>query len=347
MTRIGAALSEVLDAHAAQHGARGQDLARVIEAIAASAAHLAKVIASPGTDANLGAKTGGDNSDGDQQRKLDLVAEDICRAALKAAGVGPYLSEETEAPLTLNPEGALAVAIDPLDGSSNIEVNGVIGAIFGVLPVPAAARRDPALAFTQAGRAQLAAGFVMFGPQTRLVLTLGDGVDVYGLNPATGVFHLTQARLWIPKGWTEYAINASNHRYWRAPVRRYVDECLAGVDGPRGANFNMRWAGALVADAYRIFTRGGVFLYPADSRRGYEAGRLRLIYEANPMALLTEQAGGLAIDGLEPILDLVPRRPHERAPLILGSAEEVEVIRSLHLEANAAQAAPVRARAAV
>ncbi len=345
MSKTGAALSDVLESYAARHGARGHDLARVIAAIAQASAVLAKVIAAPATDAALGAKVGSDNSDGDQQRQLDLVAEDICRAALKAAGVGPYLSEETEAPLTLNLGGALAVAIDPLDGSSNIEVNGVIGAIFGVLPAPEASHADPAVAFTQPGRAQLAAGFVMFGPQTRLVLTLGEGVDVYGLNPATGVFHLTQTRLMIPGGGAEYAINASNHRHWRAPVRRYVDECLAGAEGPRGANFNMRWAGALVADAFRIFTRGGVFLYPADTRRGYETGRLRLVYEANPMALLTEQAGGLAIDGLDPILDIVPRRPHERAPLILGSADEVEVIRSLHLQANAA--APARARAAV
>lgn len=347
MSKLGAPLSAILDAFAEGHGAKGRDLARVVGAIAQASAHLAKVIAAPAVDSELGAKVGSDNSDGDQQRKLDLVAEDICRASLKAAGVGPYLSEETEAPLTMNPKGALAVAIDPLDGSSNIEVNGVIGAIFGVLPAPEGSHADPAIAFTQPGRAQLAAGFVMFGPQTRLVLTLGDGVDVYGLNPATGLFHLAQSGLMIPKEGAEYAINASNHRYWRAPVRRYVDDCLAGAEGPRGANFNMRWAGALVADAFRIFTRGGVFLYPADSRRGYETGRLRLVYEANPMALLTEQAGGVAIDGQNPILDLVPRRPHERAPLILGSAEEVEVIRRLHLDANAAATAPARARAVV
>jgi fructose-1,6-bisphosphatase I len=347
LNSIGADLSEVLESYAARHGAQGKDLSRVIEAIAESAAHLAKVIAAPASDAELGAKVGSDNSDGDQQRKLDLVAEEICRAALKAAGVGPYLSEETEGPLTLNPGGALAVAIDPLDGSSNIEVNGIIGAIFGVLPATRASQADPALAFTQPGRAQLAAGFVMFGPQTRLVLTLGEGVDVYGLNPATGRFQLAQTRLSIPRDGAEYAINASNHRHWREPVRRYVDDCLKGVDGSRGANFNMRWAGALVADAFRIFTRGGVFLYPADSRRGYENGRLRLVYEANPMAMLTEQAGGAAIDGLRPILDIIPERPHQRAPLIMGAAEEVEVIRRLHLIPAAGSDAPLRTRATV
>jgi fructose-1,6-bisphosphatase I len=304
---------------------------RVVEALAGAARDLAEVIAAPVTGESLGAKLGSDNSDGDQQRKLDLVAEDICREALRGAGVGPYLSEETEGPLTLDRAGSLAVAIDPLDGSSNIEVNGVIGTIFSILPAPDLAKTDPALAFAQTGRAQIAAGFFMYGPQTRLVLTMGAGVDVYALDRAAGAFLLLESGIRIPSGGAEYAVNASNRRYWREPVRRYIDDCCLGAEGPRGANFNMRWSGSMVADAYRVLTRGGLFLYPADSRRGYELGRLRLLYEASPVAFLTEQAGGAATDGLDSILDIIPERPHARTPVIFGAADEVEILRQNHL----------------
>jgi fructose-1,6-bisphosphatase I len=310
--RLGVTLKDALN----EQGPGGPDMpaaARVIEALAGAARDLADVIATPATGESLGARLGSDNSDGDQQRKLDLVAEDIFREALRGAGVGPYLSEETEGPLTLDPSGSLAVAIDPLDGSSNIEVNGVIGTIFSILPAPKSAKIDPGLAFTQTGRAQIAAGFFMYGPQTRLVLTMGAGV-------------------------AEYAINASNRRYWREPVRRYIDDCCLGVEGPRGANFNMRWNGSMVADAYRVLTRGGLFLYPADSRRGYEHGRLRLLYEASPVAFLTEQAGGAATDGQNSILDITPSRPHARTPLIFGAADEADILRHHHL----VPAAPAR-----
>jgi len=332
--RLGATLRDAL--HVPGHGdAEARAVAAVIEALGGAARDLAEVIATPVTGESLGAKLGSDNSDGDQQRKLDLVAEDICREALRGAGVGPYLSEETEGPLTLDPSGPLAVAIDPLDGSSNIDVNGVIGTIFSILPAPSLAKTDPALAFTQPGRAQVAAGFFMYGPQTRLVLTLGAGVDVYALDRASGAFQLVESGMRIPAGGAEYAVNASNRRYWREPVRRYIDDCCLGVDGPRGANFNMRWNGSMVADAYRVLTRGGLFLYPADSRRGYEQGRLRLLYEASPVAFLIEQAGGAATDGLNVILDIPPSRPHARTPLIFGAADEVEILRHNHLVPNA------------
>jgi len=330
--RLGATLRDALHAQDPD-GARAA--AEVIEALAGAARDIAEVIATPATGESLGARLGSDNSDGDQQRKLDLVAEDICREALRGAGVGPYLSEETEGPLTLDPAGSLAVAIDPLDGSSNIEVNGVIGTIFSILPAPDSARMDPSLAFTQPGRAQIAAGFFMYGPQTRLVLTTGAGVDVYALDRASGVFRLMESGARIPNGGAEYSVNASNRRYWREPVRRYIDDCCLGAEGPRGANFNMRWTGSMVADAYRVLTRGGVFLYPADSRRGYEQGRLRLLYEASPVAFLTEQAGGGATDGLSSILEIRPSRPHARTPLIFGAADEVEILRQNHLVTSA------------
>jgi fructose-1,6-bisphosphatase I len=335
--RLGATLTDAL--HAQGHDdANARAVARVIEALGGAARDLAEVIATPAAGAALGAKLGSDNSDGDQQRKLDLVAEDICRAALGGTGVGPYLSEETEGPLTLDPAGSLAVAIDPLDGSSNIEVNGVIGTIFSILPAPDLAKTDPGVAFAQTGRAQLAAGFFMYGPQTRLVLTIGAGVDVYALDRAGGVFRLVESGMTIPSGGAEYSVNASNHRYWREPVRRYIDDCCLGADGPRGANFNMRWSGSMVADAYRVLTRGGLFLYPADSRRGYEQGRLRLLYEASPVAFLTEQAGGAATDGQTSILDIPPARPHARTPLIFGAADEVEILQHNHVVATSRDA---------
>jgi len=332
--RHGATLGDTLQAQ--EHDAAGAGAAaRVIEALAGAARELAEVIATPAAGESLGARVGSDNSDGDQQRKLDLVAEEICREALRGAGVGPYLSEETEGPLTLHPGGSLAVAIDPLDGSSNIEVNGVIGTIFSILPAPESVKADPGVAFTQKGRAQIAAGFFMYGPQTRLVLTVGAGVDVYALDRASGAFRLVESGVRIPSGGAEYAVNASNRRYWREPVRRYIDDCCLGADGPRGANFNMRWSGSMVADAYRVLTRGGLFLYPADSRGGYEQGRLRLLYEASPVAFLTEQAGGAAIDGKNPILDIAPERPHARTPVIFGDADEVEILHQNHLVTSA------------
>ena len=334
--QLGATLTIVLGELIAGRDENGRGAARIVEGLAGGAAALSEIIARPPLDGRLGASVGSANSDGDHQRKLDLVAEDLCRAALTAAGVGPYLSEECEGALTLDPAGSLAVAIDPLDGSSNIDVNGVVGTIFSILPAPSNARVDPATAFTQTGRAQIGAGFFMYGPQTSLVLSLGEGVDLFVLDRAIGAFRLVERKLTIPPGGAEYAINASNHRHWREPVRRYVEDCVLGAEGSRATDFNMRWTGSLVADAFRILTRGGVFLYPADARRGYDQGRLRLLYEASPIAFLTEKAGGSAIDGLGAILDLTPKRLHERAPLIMGSASEVEAIRSHHLSTAAA-----------
>lgn len=331
----GASLATVLEA---VEGVSAQAAARVILALARAAADLSAVIARPAVEGRLGTTTGGANVDGDAQRKLDLIAEDLCRNALEGAGVGPYLSEETEAPVILDPAGTIAVAIDPLDGSSNIDVNGVIGTIFSVLP---ARGPEPATSFFQSGRAQIAAGFFIYGPQTSLVVSLGQGVDVFALDRAAGEFMLVEQGLKIPEGTPEYAINASNHRHWREAVRNYIDDCLLGADGPHGKTYNMRWAGSLVADGYRIFSRGGIFMYPADARKGYEQGRLRLLYEANPVAFLAEQAGGAATDGERAILDIVPHRPHERAPLVMGSADKVERVRRYHHDVELSRARPV------
>jgi len=328
----GAGLEEVLAAQARDpaSGLPAEAAARAILLMSSAALELAAIVARPPLGSRLGAATGGANVDGDQQRTLDIVAEDLFRGALRTAGVAGYLSEEVEAPTILDPAGSLAVAIDPLDGSSNIDVNAPIGTIFSILPAAPGAANDPALAFRETGRAQVAAGFFIYGPQTMLVMTLGLGAQAFALDRTSGEFVLIDPAIAIPRTTAEYAINASNARHWHAPVQRYIDDCTQGAAGPRGKNFNMRWVASLVADAYRAFVRGGVYLYPSDARKGYGEGRLRLMYEVNPVAFLAEQAGGAATDGLNPILDRTPGAPHQRAPLVMGSIEEVERIAAYH-----------------
>lgn len=330
----GATLEAVLrsEVRASEHPALAEAAADAIAFMADAAILLSNIMAAPPLAGRLGAATGAANSDGDTQRKLDLVAEDLFAAALRKASVACYLSEEVEEAMLFDAFGKLAVAIDPLDGSSNIDVNAPVGTIFSIFPTRPEAATHPALAFAQTGRAQIAAGFFIYGPQTSLVVSLGRGVHLFVLNRAERDFTLVEAGVTIPPGVAEYAINASNHRHWGEPIRSYVDDCVRGAEGPHGRNFNMRWVASLVADTYRIFMRGGVFLYPADDRPGYEKGRLRLMYEANPIAFLAEQAGGGATDGINPILDRVPGGLHERSPLIMGSLDKVERVRGYHMD---------------
>jgi fructose-1,6-bisphosphatase I len=237
-------------------------------------------------------------------------------------------SEEMKTPVALKSAGSIAVAMDPLDGSSNIDTNVSVGTIFSVLP----AADDHT--FHQRGSAQLAAGYVIYGPLCALVLTLGEGAAIFTLDPLAREFRLTTARVTIAPASNEYAINASNYRHWQEGVRAYIDDCIAGSDGPRGANVNMRWIASLVAECHRILARGGVFLYPADARKGYSRGRLRLTYEANPIAFLIEQAGGQAIDGGRRILDILPATLHQRTPLMFGSSGEIERIARYKADPN-------------
>ncbi|WP_019995926.1 class 1 fructose-bisphosphatase [Aureimonas ureilytica] len=302
----------------------GRDVAALLGHLAEAAAKLQGLISA---GAGLGgaratSADGAANGGGDVQKVLDLEADRLFVAAAKASPVAFYGSEEQDAAVAMNPEGTLALAIDPLDGSSNIETNVSIGTIFSVLPVEAEHRADPESVFRQPGRRQLAAGFFVYGPQLLLVVTVGEGTHVFGWSPETRRFSFAQT-LRIPEDAKEYSINASNARHWDAPVRLYVDQCLAGKDGPRGRDFNMRWVASMVADAYRIFVRGGVYLYPGDSRKGYAAGRIRLLYEASPVGFCAEQAGGAATDGLHPILDIVPEGLHQRTPVVFGSRNEV------------------------
>jgi fructose-1,6-bisphosphatase I len=304
-------------------------IAATVGAIARASAGLADLIAQGPLAGALDAVVGG-NADGDAQKELDVRADKLFMAELCAAPVAVYASEESPAPVVLRPGAPLAVTIDPLDGSSNIDTNLSIGTIFGILPVPPEVVDPVTAACLQPGTAQLAAGFVVYGPRTALVLTLGDGVDVFTLDRRTGTYWLTRADVLIPPDKREYAINASNYRHWEEPIRTYVDDCIAGANGPRGEDFNMRWAASLVAEAFRILGRGGIFLYPRDNRPGYQKGRLRLVYEANPLALVMEQAGGGATDGERRILEIVPDALHQRVPLVFGARDKVDRVARYH-----------------
>ncbi len=289
---------------------------RAIIAIAEASKKIASLLRLNGLDGNLGAVLSGKNVDGDAQKALDVTADALVEEALRSASVSAYLSEERDGAVMLSNEGSLLVACDPLDGSSNIDTNLTVGTIFSLLPYDEHS-------MLMRGDSQIAAGFFAYGPQTSLLLTLGHGVVAFCLD-GTGEFRLMDWQITIPKTTSEFAINASNSRHWHQQISNYIDGLLAGKTGPRAQNFNMRWAGSLVADAFRIFRRGGIFLYPSDKRDGYQTGRLRLVYEANPIAFLVEQAGGSAHDGQTRILEIMPRELHQRIPLIFGSADEVD-----------------------
>ncbi len=290
-------------------------LAKVILSLAGAASAIAAEIRMPATA--LDAAAGAVNADGDTQKKLDVIADEIVLDALRGTGAAAYLSEEREEAIPLDPDGGLIIACDPLDGSSNIGVNVSVGTIFSVLPADGGD--------LQPGRAQLAAGFFVYGPQTTLLLTTGSGTASFRMDDE-GRFVMISENVRIPSEASEFAINASNRRHWPAPITRYVEGCLAGADGPRGHDYNMRWVASLVAETWRIISRGGVFLYPADARKGYAAGRLRLVYEAAPVAMLVEQAGGRATDGARDIMDITPDGLHQRVPLVFGAKNEVEAV---------------------
>ena len=279
-----------------------------------------------------------ENVQGEIQKKLDIIANEVLIEANEWGGhLAAMASEEMDDIYVVPhrfPKGEYLLLFDPLDGSSNIDVNVSIGTIFSVLRKqnddPQAVDPVSAADFLQAGNQQVAAGYCVYGPQTTLVLTVGDGVAMFTLDREQGSFVLTAEGLKIPEDTKEFAINMSNLRHWDAPVKRYIDECLQGKEGPRGKDFNMRWVASMVADVHRIMTRGGVFMYPWDQREPGKPGKLRLMYEANPMAWLIEQAGGAATNGKERILDIQPTKLHERVSVILGSKNEVERVTSYH-----------------
>jgi fructose-1,6-bisphosphatase I len=278
-----------------------------------------------------------ENVQGEVQKKLDIIANEVLIEANEWGGhLAAMASEEMDSIYVVPnryPQGEYLLLFDPLDGSSNIDVNVSIGTIFSVLKKPESVDKVSETDFLQPGHAQVAAGYCVYGPQTTLVLTVGDGVAMFTLDREQGSFILTQEDVQIPEDTQEFAINMSNMRHWAAPVLRYVDECLQGKDGPRGKDFNMRWVASMVADVHRIRTRGGIFLYPWDKREPGKAGKLRLMYEANPMSWLVEQAGGASSSGSARILDIEPAQLHQRVSVILGSRHEVERAVRYHQEA--------------
>ncbi|HRW72956.1 class 1 fructose-bisphosphatase [Ottowia sp.] len=285
---------------------------------------------------------GSENVQGEVQKKLDIIANEVLIDANEWGGhLAAMASEEMDAIHVVPnryPKGEYLLLFDPLDGSSNIEVNVSIGTIFSVLKMPEGDRGVEEADFLQPGRCQVAAGYCVYGPQTTLVLTVGDGVAMFTLDREQGSFVLTEDNVRIPEDTKEFAINMSNMRHWDEPVKRYIDECLQGKEGPRGKDFNMRWVASMVADVHRIMTRGGIFMYPWDKREPQKPGKLRLLYEANPMGWLIEQAGGAATNGHQRILDVQPRQLHERVSVILGSRNEVERVTAYHQEAAAVSA---------
>ena len=271
------------------------------------------------------------NVQGEVQQKLDIIANDLLIEGVQTCkSLAGLASEEMELPLSVQGTGDYLLLFDPLDGSSNIDVNVSIGTIFSVLQ-----KQDPTAPlqtsdFLLSGRHQVAAGYVVYGPQTTMALTLGDGVVMFTLNRVTGEFLLIKDAVIIAHSTKEFAINMSNMRHWADPVRRYVDECLAGTSGVRKKDFNMRWIASMVADVHRVLSRGGVFMYPWDRREPHKPGKLRLMYEANPMSFLVEQAGGASTNGTELIMDLQPTDLHERVSVMLGSKEEIDRLQHYH-----------------
>ncbi len=317
--------------------AKLEPVAETLRVLAGAAARVAQQIALGPLSPEAMPQGGSTNSDGDVQKALDLMTDKIFMEALATAPVAVLVSEELAEPKRLKAGAPLVVAIDPLDGSSNIDNNVSIGTIVSILPSLAGAASDAAH-FMQPGRNQLAAGFVVYGPQTLFVLSIGAPTVAFILDPRSGLFVQLAKPLEITEDSHEYAINASNYRHWDPAVRAFIDDCMHGEDGPLSRNHNMRWIASMVADAYRIFMRGGVFLYPGDRRKGYRSGRLRLLYEVSPIAFLVEHAGGMATDGQRRILDIVAKDVHERSPLVFGSRKVVETITAYHTDPKHARA---------
>jgi len=305
----------------------------VVMAIAGACERIGDA-AGQGALAGLHGLAESDNSQGEAQKKLDVFADEVLSQALAVCPhVAGWASEEHPDPLRSDEYGSsgeYVVVFDPLDGSSNIEANISVGTIFSVLPHPFRGTPVGDAGFMQPAKQQVAAGYVLYGPSTVMVLTCRNGVHAFTLDRRSGCWHLTKAGIQVPTTTREFAINTSNQRFWDKPVQRYVAECVAGETGPRRQDFNMRWVASMVAEVHRILTRGGVFMYPRDNKEPRKPGRLRLMYEAAPMALLMQQAGARAVTGTQELLEIVPDTLHQRVPVILGSADEIARIVSYH-----------------
>ena len=331
MSRV--SLSRYLVEQQRQHGHIPSQLRLLLEVVARACKRISHSVNKGALGDVLGA-AGSENVQGEVQKKLDIIANEVLIEANEWGGhLAAMASEEMDTIYLVPnryPQGEYLLLFDPLDGSSNIDVNVSIGTIFSVLKKPEGSAGVSEGDFLQPGNQQVAAGYCIYGPQTTLVLTVGDGVAMFTLDRELGSFVLVEDKIQIPADTKEFGINMSNMRHWDAAVRGYIDDCLQGKEGPRGKDFNMRWVASMVADVHRIMTRGGVFMYPWDKREPHKPGKLRLMYEANPMGWLVEQAGGAAINGRQRILDIQPTQLHERVSVMLGSRNEIAVIQTYH-----------------
>ncbi len=337
MSQKRVSLTQYLVEQQRQHGHIPGELRLLLEVVARACKRIS-ISVNKGALGDVLGSASSENVQGEVQKKLDIIANEVLIEANEWGGaLAAMASEEMEGIYVVPnryPQGEYLLLFDPLDGSSNIDVNVSIGTIFSVLRKPDEHEGVSEKDFLQPGHQQVAAGYCVYGPQTTLVLTVGDGVAMFTLDREQGSWVLTAEDVRIPEDTKEFAINMSNMRHWAPPVKRYIDECLAGKTGPRGKDFNMRWIASMVADVHRILTRGGVFMYPWDQREPEKPGKLRLMYEANPMGFLVEQAGGAATNGRQRILDIEPGKLHERVSVILGSKNEVERVTAYHLEAK-------------
>ncbi len=318
-------ITEFLSQHL--QGEHSDALTAILDDIVDAVKQIAVAIDAGAIIGNMGSLAT-ENVQGEVQKTLDVLTNDIFVEAIQKSGyVAGMVSEEVVEPINLTVKnGQYLLCVDPLDGSSNVNVNISVGTIFSVLK---ANKNQPELAdFLQAGMQQICAGYALYGTSTMLVLTTGNGVNGFTLDKTANQFVLTHPSMQIPPNTTEFAINMSNYRFWQEPVQRYIDECLQGTEGERDKDFNMRWVASMVAEVHRILVRGGVFMYPSDAKA--KMGKLRLMYEASPISFIVEQAGGASTTGLQRVMEVNPTGIHQRVPIMLGSKNEIDRIASYH-----------------
>ncbi|SFK04341.1 class 1 fructose-bisphosphatase [Methylophaga sulfidovorans] len=333
MSDIGQSVNQFIVETQRTHSSAADDLTGLLNDVISACKKIANLV-NRSSILGLEGYASSNNVQGEHQKKLDILTNDVMVEHLNWTGhLAAMVSEEIDDVITISedyPKGKYLLCFDPLDGSSNVDINLSVGTIFSVLRCPEGIETPSHEHFLQKGTEQVCAGFCVYGPSTMLILTTGFGVNGFTLDREVGEFMLTHPNMQIPEDTSEFAINMSNQRFWEPPVKRYIDECIQGVDGEREKNFNMRWNASMVAEVYRILTRGGIFMYPLDSRIAKQGGKLRLLYEANPMSFIIEQAGGVSSTGRERIMEIQPESIHQRVPVFLGSKNEVERVVSYH-----------------
>ncbi|NQZ52813.1 MAG: class 1 fructose-bisphosphatase [Piscirickettsiaceae bacterium] len=333
MSKLGTSITQFITEEQRTYAGSTGEMTSLLSDIISACKEISHLVNRAGI-VGLGGSAETENVQGEVQKKLDIVTNDVMVDHLNWTGhFAAMASEEIEEIIQIpddQPKGKYLIAFDPLDGSSNIDINLSVGTIFSILRCPEGITEPTVKDFMQKGTEQVCAGFCVYGPSTMMILTTGSGVNGFTLDSDVGEFILTHPNMTIPEDTAEFAINMSNYRFWEQPMQRYIDECIEGVDGSREKNFNMRWVASMVAEVYRVLTRGGIFMYPIDNKASTQGGKLRLMYEANPMSFIVEQAGGLSSTGHERIMEIQPEGVHQRVPVILGSKNEVERVISYH-----------------